>query len=148
GAGCSARSRLARGVVAWRGFRPARVARGGRLRPRAGEDRAGARRARASMSAPAARKSLPLPRRLLAQVRPYWLHLACILVLDFAAVPLALLAPVPLKIAIDSAIGEHPLPWPLAAIGAQPGPQAALLSAVALVLGIALLSEAQKYLTW
>jgi len=49
------------------------------------------------------RKSLPLARRLLAQARPYWLHLACILVLDFAAVPLALLAPVPLKIAIDSA---------------------------------------------
>jgi hypothetical protein len=49
----------------------------------------------------------------LAQVRPYWPHLACILVLDFAAVPLALLVPVPIKIAIDSAIGEHPLPWPL-----------------------------------
>jgi len=100
------------------------------------------------MSAPAARKSLPLARRLLAQARPYWLHLASILVLDFTAVPLALLAPVPLKIAIDSAIGDHPLPWPLAAIGAPPGPQAALLSAVALVLGIALLTEAQKYLTW
>ena len=62
--------------------------------------------------------------------------------------PLALLAPVPLKIAIDSAIGDHPLPWPLTAIGAPPGPQAALLIAVALVLGIALLTEAQKYLTW
>jgi len=100
------------------------------------------------MSAPAARKPRSLARRLLAQARPYWLHLACILVLDFAAVPLALLAPVPLKIAIDSAIGDHPLPWPLTAIGAPPGPQAALLSAVALVLGIALLTEAQKYLTW
>ncbi len=100
------------------------------------------------MSAPAARKSLALARRLLAQARPYWPHLACILVLDFAAVPLALLAPVPLKIAIDSAIGDHPLPSLLAAIGAPPGPQAALLIAVALVLGIALLTEAQKFLTW
>jgi ATP-binding cassette, subfamily B, bacterial len=82
------------------------------------------------------------------QARPYWPHLACILVLDLAAVPLALLAPVPLKIAIDSALGDHPLPWPLAAISAQPGAQAALAIAVGLVLGLALLTEAQKFLTW
>jgi len=100
------------------------------------------------MNAPAARKSPPLARRLLAQARPYWLHLACILVLDIAAVPLALLAPVPLKIAIDSALGNHPLPSPLAAMGAPPGTQAALVIAAVLVLGIALLTEAQKYLTW
>ena len=95
-----------------------------------------------------ARPSLPLARRLLAQARPYWVHLACILVLDLAAVPLALLAPVPLKIAIDSAIGEHPLPWPLGALGGPSGAPAALAIAVGLVLGIALLTEAQKFLTW
>jgi ATP-binding cassette subfamily B protein len=100
------------------------------------------------MSAPAPRKPQRLARRLLVQARPYWPHLACILVLDLAAVPLALLAPVPLKIAIDSALGDHPLPWPLAAISAQPGAQAALAIAVGLVLGLALLTEAQKFLTW
>ena len=97
------------------------------------------------MSATARRKGLPLARRLLAQARPYWFHLACILVLDFAAVPLALLLPVPLKIAIDSALGGQPLPWPLAGIAGQ---ASALTVAVALVLAIAMLAEAQKYLTW
>jgi ATP-binding cassette subfamily B protein len=100
------------------------------------------------MSAPAPRKPRRLATRLLAQARPYWLHLACILVLDVAAVPLALLAPVPLKIAIDSALGDHPLPWPLAAIGGQPTAQLALVIAVGLVLALALLTEAQKFLTW
>ena len=89
-----------------------------------------------------------LANRLLAQVRPYWPHLACILVLDFAAVPLALLVPVPIKIAIDSAIGEHPLPWPLGAIEGLGSQGAALAVAVGLLVGLALLTEAQKYLTW
>jgi ATP-binding cassette, subfamily B, bacterial len=89
-----------------------------------------------------------LANRLLAQVRPYWPHLACILVLDFAAVPLALLVPVPVKIAIDSAIGEHPLPWPLGAIEGLGSQGAALAVAVGLLVGLALLTEAQKYLTW
>jgi ATP-binding cassette, subfamily B, bacterial len=97
------------------------------------------------MSSSAARKPLPLARRLLAQARPYWPYLACIVVLDFTAVPLALLAPVPLKIAIDSALGDQPLPWPLAGIAGQ---ASALTAAVGLVLAIAVLTEAQKYLTW
>jgi ATP-binding cassette subfamily B protein len=96
--------------------------------------------------APQTRPSLA--KRLLAQVRPYWPHLACILVLDFAAVPLALLVPVPIKIAIDSAIGEHPLPWPLGSIEGLGSQGAALAVAVGMLVGLALLTEAQKYLTW
>ena len=101
-----------------------------------------------SARAPQARPRPSLAKRLLAQVRPYWPHLACILVLDFAAVPLALLVPVPVKIAIDSAIGEHPLPWPLGAIEGLGSQGAALAVAVGLLVGLALLTEAQKYLTW
>src|SRR5438477_10708292 len=51
-----------------------------------------------------------LYRRLLGQVRPYWLHLTGILLLSLLSAPLALLTPLPLKIAVDSVIGTHPLP--------------------------------------
>ena len=101
-----------------------------------------------SARTPQPRPRPSLAKRLLAQVRPYWPHLACILVLDFAAVPLALLVPVPIKIAIDSAIGEHPLPWPFGSIEGLGSQGAALVVAVGLLVALALLTEAQKYLTW
>lgn len=49
-------------------------------------------------------------KRLLRQARPYWGHIAGIFLLSLLDSPLGLLAPVPLKIAVDSAIGSHPLP--------------------------------------
>ena len=51
--------------------------------------------------------------RLLLQARPYWPHIGIILVLSLAATPLALLTPLPLKIAVDSALSDHPLPGAL-----------------------------------
>ncbi len=57
-----------------------------------------------------ARTDLSLYRRLLGQARPCWLHIAGILVLGLLASPLALLTPLPLKIAVDSVIGSHPVP--------------------------------------
>ena len=56
------------------------------------------------------RGDLRLVRRLLNQARPYWPHLAAILLLDLLATPLALLTPLPLKIAVDSVMGSEPLP--------------------------------------
>lgn len=53
---------------------------------------------------------MELFRRLLRQARPYWWHLAGIFLLSLLAAPLALLTPLPLKIAVDSAIGSGPLP--------------------------------------
>jgi ATP-binding cassette subfamily B protein len=53
--------------------------------------------------------------RLFQQVRPYWPHLAGLLLLSLLAPPLALLTPLPLKIAVDNIIGGHPLPRFLAA---------------------------------
>ncbi len=49
-------------------------------------------------------------RRILQEARPYWSHLGGIFLLGLLAAPLALLLPVPLKIAVDSVIGSDPLP--------------------------------------
>src|SRR5260370_13665063 len=48
--------------------------------------------------------------RLFQQVKPYWRHLTAIFLLGLLAPPLALLTPLPLKIAVDSVIGSPPLP--------------------------------------
>jgi ATP-binding cassette subfamily B protein len=55
-------------------------------------------------------RDVVLYRRLAQQARPYWPHMAGIFVLDLIATPLALLGPIPLKIAVDSVIGSAPLP--------------------------------------
>jgi len=59
--------------------------------------------------------TLSLHRRLLRQARPYWRHIAVILLLDLLAIPLPLLKPLPLKIAVDSVLGSAPIPHFLAA---------------------------------
>ncbi len=51
-----------------------------------------------------------LYRRLFFEIRPYFFHLAGILLITLLSTPLALLTPLPLKIAVDSVIGSHPLP--------------------------------------
>jgi ATP-binding cassette subfamily B protein len=54
--------------------------------------------------------ALALYKRVLLQARPYWLHLALLVCLGLLATPIALLMPLPLKIAVDSVIGSEPLP--------------------------------------
>jgi ATP-binding cassette subfamily B protein len=69
------------------------------------------------------------------------------LLLSLLSTPLALLTPLPLKIAVDSAIGSHPLPGFLDALlpGAVTHSSAAILVlAVGLTLAIGLLSEVQE----
>src|SRR5687767_6915987 len=51
-----------------------------------------------------------LYRRLLLEVKPYGLHLLGILFVTLLSIPLSLLTPLPVKIAVDSIIGSHPLP--------------------------------------
>src|SRR5207237_4241740 len=61
-------------------------------------------------------ENLTLYRRLWQQVWPYWRYLAGILLLSLLAPPLALLVPLPLKIALDNIIGRRPLSGVLAAL--------------------------------
>jgi ATP-binding cassette subfamily B protein len=85
--------------------------------------------------------------RAVRDARPYWAHLAALLVVSLLAAPLALLIPVPLKIAVDSVLGSQPVPGALDAIlpGAVTGSDTALLVALGvLFVLIALLNQLQE----
>src|SRR5262249_50438071 len=90
--------------------------------------------------------SLSLVRLLLAEGRPYWLPISGKLMLNFLVTPLALLTPVPLKIAVDSVIGAEPLPSflrPLIPESIAHSRLQLLLFAAGLYLFIALLNQLQ-----
>src|SRR5438309_1458494 len=87
-----------------------------------------------------------LYRRLLQEARPYWFHLAGLFGLGLLASPVALLTPVPLKIAVDSVLGGHPLPvflQPFFPETAAHSPTAILLLAIGLLLAVAALGQLQ-----
>lgn len=63
-----------------------------------------------------ARSDVRLMRRLFGEVRRYWPGVLVVLIIEATATPLALLAPVPLKVAVDSVIGHQQLPGFLAAL--------------------------------
>lgn len=56
------------------------------------------------------RSDAHLVRRVLGELRPYWRGLTGLVSLDLLATPIALLKPVPLAIAIDTVLGDDPLP--------------------------------------
>jgi ATP-binding cassette, subfamily B, bacterial len=88
-----------------------------------------------------------LYRRFLLEVRPYYTHIAAILLITLLAPPLALLIPLPLKIAVDSVIGSRPIPEflhqviPEAATGS---PNGMLTFVVTLTMLVALLAGLQR----
>jgi ATP-binding cassette, subfamily B, bacterial len=90
---------------------------------------------------------LALYRRMAMQSRPLWGRIAGIFGLDLLASPLGLLTPLPLKIAVDSAIGSQPLPGVVQSLlgpGLAGSRAAALAVAVGLLLFIALLAQLQN----
>ena len=95
---------------------------------------------------PAAKSDLVTICRLLRHARPYWGHIGLLLVVSLLSTPLALLAPVPLKLAVDSVIGSEPLPNFLAFLFPESVQQASLnvlIMAAGLVVGITLIQQAQ-----
>jgi ATP-binding cassette subfamily B protein len=85
-----------------------------------------------------------LYRRLLRQARPYWWYFSGLLALGVLAAPVALLAPVPLKIVVDSVLGTRPLPAWLQVVlpgGAATTPAVLLLLAVGLLVTVTLLDQ-------
>ncbi len=96
-------------------------------------------------------KQLAIYWRLLLQARPYWIHLLGSLILNIISIPLALLAPLPLKIAVDSVIGSQAIPHFLALLLpplAHASGRVLLVLAAGLLLIIALLRQLQGVLTW
>jgi ATP-binding cassette, subfamily B, bacterial len=89
-----------------------------------------------------------LYRRLLCQARPYWPHIAGLFLLSLLASPLALVTPLPLKMAVDSIVGPHQqIPGPLAALlpeAVTHSHAAMLVVAAVLSVIIALLTQLQQ----
>jgi len=82
--------------------------------------------------------------------RPYWGHIFGIFVLSLLATPLALLAPVPLKIAVDSVLGDQPLPDFLGSVlpeSVQNSSTALLAFTAILLVLVELLSQLQALAT-
>jgi ATP-binding cassette subfamily B protein len=92
-------------------------------------------------------RDFALYRRLARRAQPFWLHIAGFGLLSLLATPLALLTPLPLKIAVDSGIGSHPLPHLFQALlprGISVSRSSALLLAVCLLVVIALVGQVQS----
>jgi ATP-binding cassette, subfamily B, bacterial len=88
--------------------------------------------------------------RLLRETGQYRLHIAGIFALSLLAAPLALLAPVPLKITVDSVIGSEPVPGFVDAVlpeGVISSPEAVLGLAAAILLLLAVLTQLQAVCT-
>ena len=87
---------------------------------------------------------IKLYRRLLGLARPYWPHIAGLFLLGLLSTPLALLAPLPLKIGVDSVLGSQPPPRLLGALlpeGRAGDTTSLLVLAAALLISVALLNE-------
>lgn len=94
---------------------------------------------------------LSLYKRILRQARPYWAHILGCLVLNLLSTPLALLAPLPLKLAVDSILGSQPLPSFLQTIlpeGSRDSDAKLLFLVVGILLAITLLRELQSVSNW
>jgi len=96
------------------------------------------------VTAPKRHGDLAIFRRLLGLARPCWAHIGGLFLLSVLWTPLALLTPLPLKIAVDSVIGSRPVPGFLDTLlpeAATRSSAAVLALAAGLVLAVALLSE-------
>ena len=85
--------------------------------------------------------------RLFAQARPYWGHVTAFFGLSLLATPLALATPLPLKLAVDCALGREPLPGFLAVLvpdSLEGSPAAVLTLAAGMILVVAILTQLQR----
>jgi ATP-binding cassette, subfamily B, bacterial len=90
-------------------------------------------------------------KRLLELAHPSYPHLAAIFLLGIISVPIAILMPLPLKIAVDSVIGSQPLAPALQHLvpSRLAGSEMGNLAVVMIVLlGLAILSNLQTLASW
>jgi ATP-binding cassette subfamily B protein len=102
----------------------------------------------AERSGSTAHAGLRLYRRLLREARPYWRHIGGLFGLSLLSSVFALLTPLPLKIAVDSVVGSHPLPGFVAVIvppAVQHSQTGVLMVAAGLLVLLALLKQLQQF---
>jgi ATP-binding cassette, subfamily B, bacterial len=88
-----------------------------------------------------------LYRRLFLEIKPYCSHLGALLLVTLLSAPMALLIPLPLKIAVDSVIGGHPLPAFLQRLlpgSATWSSNTVLMFIIGLTIGIAILTGLER----
>lgn len=96
-------------------------------------------------------RSTEIYRKVLIHSRECWGSLAAVFALNLAATPLTMLLPVPLKIAVDSVLGDRPFPRVLQAIvpaTALDSWQGRLLITGGLLLFISVLLNVQSLASW
>jgi len=89
--------------------------------------------------------------RLLGEARPFWGHLGSIFALSLAAVPIALLLPLPLQLVVDSVLGSRPFPsWLVALLpsAATSSTRAMLVTSVALLVLVSVLQHLEGFASW
>jgi ATP-binding cassette, subfamily B, bacterial len=92
-----------------------------------------------------------LYRQLLLEARPYWPHILLLSFVNLLATPIALLTPVPLKIAVDSIAGSAPLPdiyRSLVPSGLLDSVTGLVVFTAILMVFIAALEEVQSFAAW
>ncbi|MHC5211133.1 MAG: ABC transporter ATP-binding protein [Planctomycetota bacterium] len=92
---------------------------------------------------PSEGKDPALLRRVLREARPFGPSILAIVALDLVATPLALLMPVPLRVAVDSVVGDAPAPAPLDGFASGGTSWTLLLVVAGLLVAITLASQAQ-----
>ena len=97
------------------------------------------------------RDAARLYRQLLLEARPYWPRILLLAFVNLLATPIALLGPVPLKIAVDSIAGSVPLPGFYRAIVPdvlEMSVTGLVVFTGALMVVIAVLDELQSFAAW
>ena len=92
-----------------------------------------------------------LIRRVLEHARNYWLHIFGIFILSILSAPIALLGPYPIKILVDSAFGNHPLPVAITSFfpaGFEFTFPSLIIIAVVLLIVIELFAQLHGLLNW
>lgn len=90
-------------------------------------------------------------RRMVGEARPYWPQVAAVFALNLLATPLKLLLPLPLKIAVDSVVGNAPPP---SVLGGGSGPlgtwnsESLLIFACIGYIGLTVIAYGNGLLIW
>jgi ATP-binding cassette, subfamily B, bacterial len=98
---------------------------------------------------PQARGKQGTLRRVLAELRPYWLSILVLLIISLSAIPITLITPLPIKLIVDNILGSSTLPGWLAFVlpgGSQISNDYVLWLALAILVGSTLLTYLQNLL--